>query len=106
MAARCPQRVHSSIWPPSAAVRQRAMASRTLIWAQRIHWRLRSRKAVRAARAVLVAGRRYRWPHAITPGRDGLITAPLTLMQSRQALPKTVDPRLTGRPAAQARSEE
>jgi hypothetical protein len=51
---------------------------------------------------VLVAGRRYRWPHAITPGRDGLITAPLTLMQSRQALPKTVDPRLTGRPAAQA----
>src|SRR5229473_3351673 len=28
--ARCPQRVHSSRWPPSAAVRHRAMASSTL----------------------------------------------------------------------------
>ena len=48
--ARCPQRVHSSIWPPSAAVRHRAMASRTLMCGQRIHWRLRSMKAVPAAR--------------------------------------------------------
>src|SRR6266567_8388650 len=30
MVARCPQLVHSSICPPRAAVRQRAMASRTL----------------------------------------------------------------------------
>ena len=34
MVVRCPQRVHSSIWPPSAAVRHRAMASKTLIWVQ------------------------------------------------------------------------
>src|SRR2546425_9083912 len=50
MVARCPQRVHSSMWPPRAAVRQRAMASRTLIWVQRIHRRLRSMKAVPAVR--------------------------------------------------------
>src|SRR2546421_6323985 len=50
MVARCPQRVHSSMWPPSAAVRQRAIATRTLIWVQRIHWRLRSMKAVPAVR--------------------------------------------------------
>src|SRR2546427_1173920 len=35
---------------PSAAVRQRAIATRTLIWVQRIHWRLRSMKAVPAVR--------------------------------------------------------
>src|SRR5439155_17980675 len=50
MVARCPQRVHSSMWPPSAAVRQRAIATRTLIWVQRVHWRLRSMKAVPAVR--------------------------------------------------------
>src|ERR1700692_993332 len=50
MVARCPQLVHSSIWPPRAAVRQRAMANRTLIWVQRIHARLRSMKAVPALR--------------------------------------------------------
>src|SRR5260370_30727509 len=42
MVARCPQRVHSSIWPPSAAVRQRAMATRTLIWVQRIQLLLKA----------------------------------------------------------------
>src|SRR2546427_6307142 len=45
MVARCPQRVHSSMWPPRAAVRQRAMASRTLIWVQRIHRRVGSVEA-------------------------------------------------------------
>src|SRR2546426_3817157 len=50
MVARCPQRVHSSMWPPRAAVRQRAMASRTLIWVQRIHRRLRPMNAVPAVR--------------------------------------------------------
>jgi len=44
--------VHSSIWPPSMAVRQRAMASRTLTCVQRIHWRLRSMKALPAARTI------------------------------------------------------
>src|SRR5215469_6367880 len=50
MVARYPQRVHSSIWPPSAAVRHRAMASITLTWLQRIHGRFRSMKAAPAAR--------------------------------------------------------
>src|SRR5437016_3732221 len=45
MVARCPQRVHSSRWPPSAAVRHRAMASNTLTCFQLSQWRFRSRKA-------------------------------------------------------------
>src|SRR5215469_954969 len=42
--------MHSSRCPPSAAVRQRTMASNTLMCFQRIHWRFRSMKAAPAMR--------------------------------------------------------
>jgi hypothetical protein len=48
--ARCPQRVHSSMWPPSAAVRQRTMARSTLRCFQLSQWRFRSTKACPAVR--------------------------------------------------------
>src|ERR1700747_1025805 len=52
MVARCPQLVHSSIWPPRAAVRRRAMARRPLIWVQRSQWRLRAMKSAPALRMI------------------------------------------------------
>ena len=58
--ARCPQRVHSSRWPPSAAVRQRAMASSTLTCFQRSQWRFRSMNAV--SRGADEIGHLEGWP--------------------------------------------
>jgi hypothetical protein len=62
--ARCPQRVHSSRCPPSAAVRHRAMASSALACFQVIHLRLRSMNAFPAARtrsATSSGGRLTYW---------------------------------------------
>src|SRR5882762_2851302 len=62
--ARCPQRVHSSRWPPSAAVRHRAIARSTLTCFQVIHLRLRSMNAFPAActRSATSSGGRLIYP--------------------------------------------
>ena len=50
--ARYPQREHSSIWPPSAAVRQRSMAVSTFRWQDVSHLWHRSANLGPAARII------------------------------------------------------
>src|SRR6266550_2451638 len=57
MGARYPQWVHSSRWPPSAAVRHRSMARSTLTCFQQSQWRFRSMKTSPAARMISATSR-------------------------------------------------
>jgi hypothetical protein len=56
----CPQPVQRSRWPPSAAVRQRTMASSTFRCCQLIHLRLCSTNACPAQRTISAISTRGR----------------------------------------------